>query len=48
MRFQCLGFDWDYISSSQLGEVAQHVIGLISRPWEASGIACRRRHADES
>jgi hypothetical protein len=35
-RFQCLGFDWDYVSTSQLGAVAQHVIALISRPWEAS------------
>jgi hypothetical protein len=34
-RFRCLGFDWDYISTSQLGEVARHVISQIARPWEA-------------
>lgn len=32
-RFACLGFDWDYISTSQLGEVARHVISQIDRSW---------------
>ena len=32
-RFHCLGLRWDYISTSQLGEVAQYVGARIHRPW---------------
>ena len=35
-RFRCLGLEWDYISSSQLGAAARHVICQIHRPWRGA------------
>jgi hypothetical protein len=34
-RFRCGGLQWDYISSSQLGEACRHVVAQIERPWSA-------------
>ena len=34
-RFHCFGLEWDYISASQLGSAARHVVDQISRPWGA-------------
>lgn len=34
-RFHALSLQWDYISTSQLGDIAQYVTSRISRPWGA-------------
>jgi hypothetical protein len=34
-RFVCYGVKWAYVSTTQLGAIAQHVSSLITRPWNA-------------
>ncbi len=35
-RFWCMGLQWAYVSTAQLGDIARHVAQRITRPWEAT------------
>jgi hypothetical protein len=32
-RFHCCGFEWDYVSTDQLGAMVRHVVEKIASPW---------------